>query len=50
MNRNTPRNKTATVISDQRTNAPSVVACAALDEDWAAAPMFRNVNVVAISP
>src|SRR6266571_6950115 len=47
MNRNTPRNKAAIVISDQLTNTPSVVACAALE--GAAEPIFRNVKVVAIS-
>src|SRR6266566_4396547 len=47
INRNTPRNKTAIVISDQRTNTPSVVACAALE--GAAEPRLRNVKVVAIS-
>src|SRR6266536_2731529 len=46
MNRKTPRNNTAIVISDHRTNAPSVVACAALE--GAAEPKFRNVKVVAI--
>src|SRR5439155_10245949 len=47
INRNTPRNKTAIVISDQRTNTPSVVACAALE--GATEPRLRNVKVVAIS-
>src|SRR6266699_2283684 len=47
MNRNTPRKRTAIVIRDQRTNAPSVVACAALE--GAAEPRLRNMKVVAIS-
>ena len=47
MNKNRPRNNTATLMSAQRTSAPSVVAWVALA--GTADPRFRNVNVVAIS-